>query len=117
MTPAGIKLGRQFDARTFRIAALAGDVTSIVPGDSNRVAVAVAIGPGMLVSADEVIMIGWQDGVEFTPVTTLTIGSPKCFLSVDAIGSLVMRELFVNNRGSNDGFVGVTIVRQVQELP
>ena len=117
MTPTGIKLGRQFDSTIQGIDVTNSGAIKIAPGDSNRVALAAALG-GLLVSElDATVMIGPKVNGFVVALTTLSAGHPVCYLSVDKVGSVLFSELFVQTDASATFVLGVTIVRQVQELP
>lgn len=117
MTPTGIRLGRQFDAQTSSLDIGAGQQRRIATADANRVALAVAIQAVDLTAMGQPIPVGPFIGTTVVALTALTGGHPACYLSVDKIGSVLFAEIWLNNTQSDDITVGITIVRQVQELP
>lgn len=117
MTPAGIKLGRQFDSRVTSVQVTAESVASLVGADANRVALVVALPAWQDPDIDGSVTIGPVINGVVVPLTTLSAGHPVCYLSVDKIGSALMLALSANNMVTSTVTLGVTIVRQVQELP
>ena len=117
MTPTGIRLGRQYESKTFAVSVTDGDVLQLLPADSNRVALVVALRDGALSSDTKLIAIGPKiDGVVI-PVTTLSAGHPVCNLQVVTIGSALFQEMWVDNTSGDTLVLGVTNVLQKKELP
>lgn len=118
MTPTGIKTGRQFDSTTRSVALPELAVTLLASGDGNRVGLVVAL------AATSVVLLG-QSGIAIgptiagavVPLTTLSAGHPVCYLSVDKIGPMLFPALSAYQESGNALVLGVTIIRQVQELP
>lgn len=117
MTPTAIRTGRQFDSLTSAFSVPNATNTLIAPGDSNRVALVVSIGaidPADLITT---VLVGPIVGSAVVPLTTLTSGHPTCYLSVDKIGPALLQPIYILQSIGASLSVGVTIVRQVQELP
>ena len=117
MTPAGIRLGRQYDSRVTAQSVTSGGTVEILKGDANRVALVVAVSQILIADWDGLIIVGPVANNVVTPLTVLTPGHPVCYLSVDKIGSALFTALSVTNDCSGDVSLGITVVRQVQELP
>lgn len=117
MTPNSIRTGRQFDSATSAVVATAGANVQLATGDANRVGLVVALPASATAALDGVVAIGPVIDGALVPLTTLSSGHPVCYLSVDKIGSALFPALFVRNGCTGNLTVGVTTIRQVQELP
>lgn len=117
MTPTGIKLGRQYDARFASYSMNDAGQQKLVDADANRVALSASIGELVAALANLQVIIGYRVAGTFQALTCLTSGHPACYLSVDKIGTAVMGEIWAVNRSGDVVEVGVVNVRQVQELP
>lgn len=115
MTPTSIKTGRELSSVVSLAEITDGDTTAILPADAARVAVAVALcATGF--TGDALMPIGVKVGGQFVPLTSLTVGHPACYLSVDKIGTLVLQELWAQNLTGSDQALGITTVRQLREF-
>jgi hypothetical protein len=118
MTPTSIRTGRQFDSVTVGRTIIDGETPVVAPPDANRVALSVALtytGPTDLAGGG--LIIGPRINGVVVPLSCLTAGHPACYLSVDKIGSALFAELYARQASGADIAIGVTTVRQVQELP
>lgn len=117
MTPKGIELGRQFDARSFAVEVTSSTTVSVVAADANRVALSVALRTADLTTFTGPVAICARIGTTDVALSALTEGHPACYLSVDKIGSALFAPIVAVNPNADNATIGVTVVRQVQELP
>jgi hypothetical protein len=118
VTPTSIRTGRQFDSVATLQSIPTGAITQILPGDANRVAVSVSLDDAAVAGlAGLALDIGVMVGSVIAPLTCLTAGHPVCYLSVDKIGPALFPALVVSHAAVGAINIGITNVRQIQELP
>lgn len=117
MTPVAIATGRKLDSVTALFAIPDSTPTLLAPGDANRVAMSAALlgNSAALVDANGCVIGPLQNGI-VVPLTCMNTSHPACYLSVDKIGSALFPELYAWQVTGAPVYLGVTVVRQVQEL-
>lgn len=117
MTPIGIRTGRSLQSRAAPVSVGAAATVQLVPGAADRVALSVALPAALNAALDGTVAIGYLIGPTFTPLTCLTSGHPACYLSVDKLGVAIIEAIYARNASTGTLVLGVTDVRQTQELP
>ena len=117
MTPTSIKTGRALSYIHNAVTVVALNSGVVAPADGNRVGIALALSWDSAASLAALnVSVGVVQGGTFIPVTTLNQYHPACWLDVSHLGPLITAPFAYLSIGDESGTLGVTQLRQIQEL-
>ena len=117
MTPTSIKTGRALSYVQGTVSVVALGTGAVAPADGNRVGMALALAWDSAAALAALnVSVGIVQNGTFVPVTTLNQYHPACWLDVSHLGPLITAPFAYLSLGDETGTIGVTQLRQIQEL-
>jgi hypothetical protein len=117
MIPAGIYLGRAYDAFVSEVTLFDGDNVQILAADSNRLVLSFAPGSLGFSVAGLRVAVGVRIDGFTVPLAVLTQTNPTAKFTFDEFGSIICQEWWASNQSGDNLNISIANIRLTGPVP